>query len=199
MAAVKWLRELVLRIARLWGLVVLCAALGGAAGCAVVMLTTSDKPLVVADIHEVSDVVLRGGVLELDTTLRRDVDCGAFVDRWIGQDRTIDGRARTFWYLLSRGGNPPTELHHSANYVLMLPLPASLPPGDWFYYSRTEHECNHGSLLLAALFGRPVRLSRKIPFRIAERAPGDPIPVVASPSPAGVLVLPPDETPKGTR
>ena len=143
------------------------------------------NPIIVGNVHEVDGVVVRGQWLELEFSLTRNQDCGARVERWLWH--WTEPGVKHWVPLDMAGANPPTKIGELSRYILAVPVPISITPGDWFYWSRTYDYCG----LRTVIFGENVRESANIPVHVIDPDGATPPQIVTTTGP--VLVMPTHE------
>ncbi len=169
-----------------WLAFVLWCGFGALTGLGGVYVLSLRAPVLLVALREVDGLAVRGGSLDMLFTLRRTRECDAHVDRWMWQPTgTTDrfGREIRRYVSLPPAANPPTENGMETTYVLSIPLPSNVIPGDWFYRSRTYDGCGW----LPAM-QRPSRPSPDEPVHIGD-AP------LATAVPAPELLLPSTDHP----
>ena len=168
-----------------WPAFLIAILVGQAVGALMVLAFVPRNPIIVGNVREVDGVVVRGQWLELEFSLVRNQDCGAKVERWLWHWAAPDEK---YWVQLNTAGaNPPTKIGEQAKYILAIPVPSAVTPGDWFYWSRTIDYCG----LRSTIFGENVRESANIPVRVVNPDGATPPQVVNTTGP--VLVLPAHE------
>lgn len=171
-----------IRRAPAWALFLLFCALGALGGFGCVYMVGRQAPITLVNVHEADGVALRNGALDVRLTLVRTRTCDAHVDRWLWHtdgERDDAGELVRRWVPLPATTNPPTPLGVEVSYILSLPLPANVTPGEWFYWSRTYDGCP-----LLPLLASPARESPNVPVLVTEAdtpPPGPKVPEVLLP------------------
>ena len=163
-------------------LAILVGLMGGAL---MVLVMVPRNPIIIGNVHEVDGVVVRGQWLELEFNLTRNQDCGAKVERWLW--RWAEPELKQWVQLDTAGTNPPTKIGEKSRYILAVPVPSAVTPGEWFYWSRTFDYCG----LRSVIFGENVRESANIPVRVIDPDAATPPQIVTTTGP--VLVMPTHE------
>ena len=165
-----------------WPAFLLAIIVGLGVGALMVLVLVPRNPIVIGNVREVDGVVVRGQWLELEFNLTRNQQCGARVERWLWH--WVEPGIKHWVQLDTSGANPPTKIGEAVSYILAIPVPAAVTPGDWFYWSRTYDYCG----LRSAVFGENIRESANIPVRVIDPYSTTPPQVVTAPGP--VLVVP---------
>lgn len=152
-----------LGIAIRWGGFAVIGMIGAwASNQGYLILTTSDRPLVILERpHEQDRIAQRGGTLQIRTTLIRDTDCTGLTERWMRRPVVIDGKPLVKDgepvienVLLSRSGPPPVPLHRKVTVDVLMQVPLDVGTGTWYYWTRSTSDCRWKSQFLATLFGK---------------------------------------------
>lgn len=168
-----------------WPAFFLAIIVGQGVGAFMVLAFIPRNPIVVGNVREVDGVVVRGQWIELEFSLTRNQQCGAKVERWLWH--WSEPGVKHWVQLDASGANPPTKVGELSKYILAVPVPSAVTPGEWFYWSRTLDYCG----LRSAIFGENVRESMDIPLTIVDPTTATPPQIVTAPGP--VLVVPSHE------
>ncbi len=148
--------------AGLCGLVIGCTF-----GYGVITWGNRSAPVIVHDEHEIGSHAVVNGHIDLYFNLDRTRDCPAETSHWLwtwvanGEDRV------KLFYPLTNNATTLTDVGKGQKFILSIPVPRGIWPGQWFYWSKSIEHCS----LLQGLFRSAVRESRDIPIRIVTENP----------------------------
>ena len=143
-----WLRFLVVCIA------------AAAAGFTAVFSLARIPPVEMLQVHDIDEITMHDGSIDMKVTAVRSRACDTHANQWLWQDTgTKDryGRAILKYVSLPPTAAPPTPIDDETSYVVSIPLPSSVTPGVWHFWSRATDDCSWMPLL-----ARPVREGRLI-------------------------------------
>ena len=136
--------------------------LGSLSGCAIILWSHNTDPVVVHEVHELDGSAPRNGHLDLYVDLDRTRDCPSETSRWLWTWVEHDGQRLKQFYPLVNTTTTLSDLGHDQHFILSIPVPPGVWPGEWFYCSKTiEH-----SPLLPNLIHSMIRESLDIPVHI---------------------------------
>jgi len=153
----------------------------GLIGVAAGIYATKRPPVVILELRGAGGVAVRGGWLDIDVRLVRNRICDPKVDQWLWQWQ--DGVKH--WVALPIMPSPPVELDQEAHYILSIPVPANVIPGQWNYMTRTRDDCPS----VFTLRPETVRDGKDISIIIADPTSAQPTQVVAPPGPVTISPL----------
>lgn len=172
-----------------WPAILFAVFCGLLTGGLLVIAHIPRNPIVLANVHEVDGVAVRGQWLDLDFTFTREQECEARVERWLWRWSNVGTEPVKHWVQLdATGANPPTGLGR-VHYLLAIAVPASVTPGQWYYRSRTVDTCG----LRSQLFGRNLRETGDIAVTIVDPDAKTPVQVVTVSGPT--LIVPGESAP----
>ncbi len=150
----------------IWRKSILAGAVGLALGtwfsCILILRIGDRPPVVVHQIREVSDKVGRKGHIELFVELDRKQNCPSVTSQWLWTWIDFHGERIKQFYPLASDATGPSDPGHDQKYVLSIPVPPDIWPGEWFYWSKTVENCP----FLPSLFRPSTRESGNLPIRI---------------------------------
>ena len=146
-----------------------CAGLfvGSLIGCGLILWNNHVTPVVVHETHEIEASTPRNGHLDLYIELDRNRDCPAETSRWLWTWVEHNGERIKQFYPLVNTTTTLSDVGHDQRFILSVPIPQGVWPGQWFYWSKTVEHCS----ILPSLFTSNVRESSDIPVRISGEAP----------------------------
>lgn len=167
-----------------WKTYAAALALGLGVGNAVGFATTPQAPIQLLEVREVDGVAIVGRRLDLYFRLVKHADCDARVSRWLWEWAMVDGEfVKRKIPLVMPPVNPIIPVGKETSYILSVPIPPDLRPGQYFYESETRDGCGWGSKLLP----ESVRQSPSVAVYLTDPSPADPPEVVSAPGPVTVV------------
>ena len=141
--------------------------LGSLLGFAMIMWSNRNDPVVIHEAQEVDGVASRTGHIDLVFGFDRVRDCPSETTRWLWTWTDYHGeRIKQFYPLLSTTATM-TDIGRNQHFILTIPVPPGVWPGQWFYWSKTIEHCT----LFPSLFQARIRESSDIPIQIRDEAP----------------------------
>lgn len=141
--------------------------LGGLFGCALIVGSHHGPPVVIHEEHELDGKAPLRGHIDLYMDLDRLRDCPSETSRWLWTWVDYNGRRVKQFYPLLNTTTTLSDLGHDQSFILSIPIPPGVWPGQWYYWSKTVEHCS----LLPGLFRTPVRESSDIPINIIDETP----------------------------
>ncbi len=141
--------------------------IGSLVGCALILWTNHVTPVVVHEVHEIDGIAPRNGHLELYVDMDRNRDCPAETSRWLWTWVDHDGERIKQFYPLVNTTTTLSDIGRNQRFILSIPVPPGVWPGEWFYWSKTIEHCS----FLPSFFRSVIRESSDIPVRIVSEAP----------------------------
>ena len=141
--------------------------LGSLLGCTMILWTNHVIPVVVHEAHEIEGTAPRNGHLDLYIDLDRNRDCPAETSRWLWTWVDHNGERIKQFLPLVNSSTSLSDLGHDQHFILSIPIPPGVWPGQWYYWSKTIEHCS----LLPSLFRATIRESSDIPVRILDEVP----------------------------
>ena len=138
--------------------------LGGGVGFALIVWGNRNATVVVREAQEVDRVATRAGHIDLYFDLDRVRDCPSETSRWLWTWVDHDGDLIKQFYPLVNTSTALTAIGRNQRFILTLPIPPGIWPGQWFYWSKTIEHCP----FFPNLFQSRVRESTDIPIEILD-------------------------------
>ena len=182
------IRQRLRRTASFRPLVVGAAALAGGWVCGV---ASQPSPARIVDVHELDNVAVRGGVLDLKATIDQRRPCVTSVQRWLWRPDPLDAGGIEYAPLPEAPFKPPLTVGRD-RYRLRIPVPAYVEDGDWHYLGVPEDACSPFAIWR---WFWPGRQSPDVIVHIENPTPGRPAEVVTPPG--AVTIVPTDSQPQG--
>ena len=173
------MRNMVQTVRSFWPFFLLICALSGAGGFSMIAWIAAKPPLTLVGVREADGISVVNGALEIQLSIIRTLQCDAHVERWMWQNtERFDRRGKPIrrWVNLPSVANPPTELDVEVTYIISIPMPSNITPGNWFYWSRSYDNCP----LVPALTPKP-RESPDVPVLVVDQPKGPPGPALLLP------------------
>ena len=142
-------------------------ALGSLLGCALILWTNHLAPVIVHEAHEIDGTAPRHGHLDFYIDMDRNRDCPSETTRWLWTWVDHNGEQVKQFYPLLNTTTTLSELGRNQHFILSIPVPPGIWPGQWFYWSKTVEHCS----VWPSLFRSTIRESSDIPVRITDEAP----------------------------
>ena len=142
-------------------------ALGSLLGCALILWANHLAPVVVREVHELDGVAPLKGHLDFYVNLDRNRDCPSETSRWLWTWVDHNGEKIKQFYPLLNTATTLTDFGRDQHFILSIPVPPGIWPGQWFYFSKTVEHCS----ILPSLFRSAIRESSDVPVRIVDEAP----------------------------
>ncbi|MGI4945125.1 MAG: hypothetical protein ACRYHQ_31950 [Janthinobacterium lividum] len=141
--------------------------------------------VIVEDLHELDGVAVRGGAIDLMARIDHQRQCTTNIARWLWRWRD-DGAGHRVqqWIALGDPISPPVPLGDNIRYILTIPLPPSVEPGEWYYRGSAVDNC----AFLPGLWAAAPRVSSDKPIVVTNPTPTAPAPVSTPLGP--VMLLP---------
>ena len=136
--------------------------IGGVVGFSLLLWSSRTAPLIIRSVYELDGVVAQGGHLDIVFDIDRLRDCPSETSRWLWTWVDQDGRRMRQFFPLVSTPTAITDAGLDQHFILSVPLPAGIWPGEWFYISRTIEHCP----LLPSLFRPYIHESPDIPIHI---------------------------------
>lgn len=136
--------------------------IGSLSGCVLIVWTNRMTSVVIHEAHELDATAPRHGHLDLYVDLDRNRDCPSETSRWLWTWVDHNGERIKQYYPLVNTITTLSDIGRNQRFILSLPVPPGIWPGDWFYWSKTTEHCS----LLPSLFRSAIRESIDIPVRI---------------------------------
>ena len=140
--------------------------LGSLCGCALIIFSDRRAPVLLHEERELRDIVTQNGHIDLYIDLDRTRDCPAETSRWLWTWIDVGGQHLKQYFPLMNTTTTLSKVGHDQQFVLSLPVPSGVWPGNWFYWSKTVEHCP----FLSSLFRNPTRESQSIPVRVVDEA-----------------------------
>ena len=141
--------------------------IGSLFGCALIISTNRNSPVVVHEERGLNAIAVRNGHLDLYIDLDRVRDCPSETSRWLWTWTERDGERIKQFYPLINTTTTLSDIGRDQHFILSIPVPPGIWAGDWFYLSKTFEHCS----MLPHFFRNPVRESSSIPVRITSEVP----------------------------
>ena len=149
-------------LAGLVGLVV-----GGCFGFGLIMWANRNATVVVREAQEVDGVASLSGHIDLFFDIDRVRDCPSETSRWLWTWVEHGGERIKQFYPLVNTATTLTEIGRGQRFILTIPIPPGIWPGQWYYWSKTTEHCP----FLPNLLQSRIHESTDIPIEILDKAP----------------------------
>ncbi len=149
-------------LAGLSGLVI-----GSTSGYTLIMWSNRSPAVLVHDEHELASTTVSNGHIDFYVDLDHIRDCPTETSRWLWTWTEHKGEQVKLFYPLANSTTTLTDIGQDQRFILSIPIPTGVWPGQWFYWSKSVEHCS----LLPNLFRSAVRESRDIPVRIIAEDP----------------------------
>ena len=140
---------------------------GGILGYGFIIWSNCGAPVIVHDEHEIGSFVAINGHVDLYVNLDRTRDCPSETSRWLWTWIDNNGSRIKLYYPLMNSSTTLTDVGQDQKFVVSMPIPAGIWPGQWYYWSKTVEHCS----LFANLLHPQIRESSSIPIYIAAKKP----------------------------
>lgn len=138
--------------------------LGSISGYVLIVWSNRNSAVIIRDERELDGSTTRNGSLDIYVELDRSRDCPAETSRWLWTWVEHNGERIKQFYPLANSATTITDTGLDQHFILSIPIPPGVWPGEWFYWSKTTEHCS----FLPSLFRPQVRESVDIPVRIRE-------------------------------
>jgi hypothetical protein len=138
--------------------------IGAVSGFGFILWSHRSSPVTLYSAFEVDGVVSRSGHLDLQFNIDRTRDCPSQTSRWLWTwiNRNT-GRIRQY-FPLTNSNTTITSPGDMQRFVLSLPMPPGIWPGDWFYTSKTVEHCS----IIPGLESSKILQTPDIPVRVID-------------------------------
>ena len=140
--------------------------LGGLVGSVLILWAGRPIPVVVVQEHQLNENIYQNGHLDLYVEVDRSRDCPSETSRWLWTWVDHNGQRLRHYYPLVNSSTSLSELGHH-RFVLSIPLPTDIWPGNWYYWSKTIEHCP----LMPFVGQSTIHQSADIPIHISNETP----------------------------
>ena len=141
--------------------------IGSLVGSALILWTNRVIPVVLHEAYEIDGRAPRNGNLQIYVNLDRNRDCPSETSRWLWTWVDYDGERIKQFYPLLNTTTSLSELGRDQRFILTVPIPQGIAPGQWYYWSKTVEHCS----FLPSLFRPTILESSDIPVQILDETP----------------------------
>ena len=137
--------------------------IGSIFACVLILWNGPPSTVIMREERALEETARSNGHLDLYMNLDRVHDCPSETSRWLWTWVEHDGQQIKQFYPLINTTTTLSELGRSQEFILSIPIPPGVWPGEWHYWSKTVEHCP---------FSRnSVRESGNIPIQIVDGAP----------------------------
>jgi hypothetical protein len=138
--------------------------LGTFLGLCLIVWSSRTSPVVINSVYELKAGASHGGHIDIIFDIDRLRECPSETSRWLWTWVDRDGvRMRQYFPMPDTSANV-TALGKNQHFILSLPLPVGIWPGDWFYFAKTIEHCS----FLSSIFPPRTLVTPEIPIRIID-------------------------------
>lgn len=141
--------------------------LGSFCGCALIVWGHQYDPVIIREERMIDGQARPNGHIDLYVELDRLRDCPSETSRWLWTWVERDGQRTKRFYPLLSTTTTLSNIGHDQHFILSIPVPGGVTPGDWFYWSKTAETC----LFPLNLLHNAIQESSDIPVQIVGPTP----------------------------
>jgi hypothetical protein len=138
--------------------------IGSAAGFSLILRAHRTSPVTIYSAYELDGVVHPGGHLDLLFDVDRTRDCPSQTSRWLWTWVRHDNEFIRQYFPLTSSNASITDAGTTEKFILSMPIPVDIWPGEWFYTAKTIERCP----IIPGLENSKILQAPDIPVRVVD-------------------------------